>query len=129
MPERIQLSRKRGWRKPEGVVNVARPTKWGNPWRVVEAPPNWQYKPGEWCVEDSGGALFGGFASKREAAAFAVERYRQAIEDDRQYGRNMLGFHYAELDELRGKDLACWCGPDDPCHGDPLLSAANEPHT
>lgn len=26
----------------------------------------------------------------------------------------------AELEELRGKDLACWCWPE-PCHGDVLL--------
>ena len=31
MPERIRLSRARGWRKPEGAVVVARPTVWGNP--------------------------------------------------------------------------------------------------
>lgn len=31
MPIRIQLSRKKGWRLPENAVNVARPTRWGNP--------------------------------------------------------------------------------------------------
>lgn len=31
MPKRIQLSRRAGWRKSEGAVVVARPTKWGNP--------------------------------------------------------------------------------------------------
>jgi hypothetical protein len=30
-PQRIQLRRTKGWRKPEGSVVVARPTKWGNP--------------------------------------------------------------------------------------------------
>jgi hypothetical protein len=29
-----------------------------------------------------------------------------------------------DLDELRGKDLACWCAPE-PCHGDLLLRLAN----
>ena len=28
--------------------------------------------------------------------------------------------------ELRGKDLACWCSLDAPCHADLLLKAANE---
>lgn len=32
MPERIQLSRKKGWRLPANAVSVARPTKWGNPY-------------------------------------------------------------------------------------------------
>jgi hypothetical protein len=27
----VQLSRRKGWRKPDDVVVVARPTKWGNP--------------------------------------------------------------------------------------------------
>lgn len=28
--------------------------------------------------------------------------------------------------ELRGKDLACWCRLDQPCHADVLLRVANE---
>ncbi len=27
--------------------------------------------------------------------------------------------------ELRGKDLACWCALDQPCHADVLLEEAN----
>lgn len=30
-----------------------------------------------------------------------------------------------ELEELRGKDLACWCALDQPCHADVLLMWAN----
>lgn len=30
-----------------------------------------------------------------------------------------------DLDELRGKDLACWCRIDQPCHADVLLELAN----
>jgi hypothetical protein len=33
-PKRIQLRRTRGWRKPDNTVVVARPTKWGNPFKV-----------------------------------------------------------------------------------------------
>ena len=32
MPKRIQRKRTKGWRMPEGVVYVGRPTKWGNPY-------------------------------------------------------------------------------------------------
>ena len=28
-------------------------------------------------------------------------------------------------DELRGRDLACWCPLDGPCHADVLLERAN----
>lgn len=30
-----------------------------------------------------------------------------------------------DLSELRGKDLACWCALDQPCHADVLLRLAN----
>lgn len=39
MPERIQLRRTRGWRKPEGSVVVARPSGWGNPHRATDDSP------------------------------------------------------------------------------------------
>ncbi len=29
------------------------------------------------------------------------------------------------LAELRGKNLACWCKPGEPCHADVLLELAN----
>jgi hypothetical protein len=35
-PQRIQLRRIKGWRKPEGAISVARPHKWGNPFVVGE---------------------------------------------------------------------------------------------
>jgi hypothetical protein len=31
---RIQLRRTAGWRKPPGAIVVARPSRWGNPYRV-----------------------------------------------------------------------------------------------
>ena len=32
----------------------------------------------------------------------------------------------ARLPELRGKNLACWCPLDAPCHADVLLELANQ---
>ena len=32
----------------------------------------------------------------------------------------------ADIEELRGKDLACWCPLDQPCHADVLLELANK---
>lgn len=57
MPDRIQLSRKPGSRKPEGAVNVGRHGKslgpWGNPFRVghkVICPGRWQsVTTGRWA--------------------------------------------------------------------------------
>ena len=33
---------------------------------------------------------------------------------------------YADLSELRGKNLACWCKLEDACHADVLLAIANK---
>ncbi|MDC6684930.1 DUF4326 domain-containing protein, partial [Leclercia adecarboxylata] len=33
-PQRIQLSRRKGWRMPENTVKVSRPTVFGNPFKV-----------------------------------------------------------------------------------------------
>lgn len=33
--------------------------------------------------------------------------------------------HRNRLHELRGKDLACFCPPGEPCHADVLLELAN----
>lgn len=38
-PIRIKLSRKKGWRKPENTVVVARPSKWGNPFLLKHYSP------------------------------------------------------------------------------------------
>lgn len=32
----------------------------------------------------------------------------------------------ADIAELRGKDLACWCKPGNSCHADTLLELANK---
>jgi hypothetical protein len=50
--------------------------------------------------------------SWRSAAveAFRLENHRRPAED---------------FAELRGKNLACWCPPDEPCHADVLLELAN----
>ena len=40
------------------------------------------------------------------------------------YERNVLPD--LPVEELRGKDIACWCSLDALCHGDPLLEAAND---
>lgn len=108
MPVRIQMSRRRPWRAehPDAVI-VARPSKWGNPWRVgdtglIETP----FRVGE------------GEVYVREidiTPALAVELYRQAFAPDAEAIRA----------ELAGRDLACWCPLDRPCHADVLLDIAN----
>jgi hypothetical protein len=49
----------------------------------------------------------------------AVEAFRRWIEGG--------AYRRQHLDELRGKNLACWCALDQPCHADVLLELANVP--
>lgn len=109
-PKRIQLSRKKGWRLPAGAVVVARPTRWGNPFTVKAA-------------EEAGYTRQGAVAAFQDwlagnpwaCGADRMDGRRQAILDG--------------LGELRGKDLACWCALDRPCHADVLIALANAPET
>lgn len=111
-PKRIQRKRTKGWRMPEGAVYVGRPTKWGNPYRVVVDGSFMHVAPGGGsivCSTDREG-------NRRERQAEAVELFRE---------------HWAplitpgELAQLAGKDLVCWCPLDQPCHADVLLELAN----
>ena len=100
MPKRVQMTRHKPWRQdnPDAVI-VARPSKWGN-----------RYKVGERFYTANGGC-----ALVRDRA-HAVELFTNS-RDARRW----------DMAELRGKDLACWCPLDQPCHADVLLEVANRP--
>lgn len=106
-PKRIQLSRKKGWRKPAGAVVVARPGVFGNPFTFKAA-------------NDAG--------HTREGAVFAFEDWLTgnpwACPAGDAYDARRQRLLYA-LPTLRGKDLACWCPLDKPCHADVLIRLAN----
>lgn len=55
--------------------------------------------------------------------AEAVRRYREDLIADR------LAITVEDVRrELRGRDLACYCPLDEPCHADVLLAIANSEH-
>lgn len=112
MPKRIQLSRKKGWRKPEGAVVVARPGKWGNPISLEGHP-----FAGFVALEVVGPR--GTRTQKEWRRAAVVALFRRWINEPEQASL------VADLRELRGKDLCCWCRLDQPCHADVLLELAN----
>lgn len=97
MPERIQRRRDKGWKKPEGVVYVGRPTVWGNRYTVSN------YKtPG------------------------ACRTHQEAVDGFRRMWSEPHQIAYIQ-EQLRGKDLMCWCKIGQPCHADVLLEIANRP--
>ena len=86
---------------PKDAVYVGRPTKWGNPWSHL---PN-------------------------TTAKYKVATREEAVEKFREYAYNHVftsDLFMADVrNELRGKDLVCWCAPKS-CHADVLLEIANK---
>lgn len=89
---------------PEGALDVTRSSKWGNPFIVSPTA-----RPGtrSGCLYICVPTIEDAVECFREMMAMQTEATAQAIE------------------ELRGKDLACWCPIGSPCHADVLLELAN----
>ena len=103
MPARIRARHHRGWRLPPDTIMVCRPSKWSNPYRVDGR-----------TIPDAHTAvvLFADLISRLTA------------------GDDLTGLpSYPSIDEIRtelaGKNVACSCREERPCHGDVLLVAAN----
>ena len=101
-PQRIQLSRKKGFRLPPNTVVVARPSKWGNPFQIADVIDAYD-------------------GNKRAAANDVKQAYHRWL---REFSEGRTIAESAKT-ELRGKNLACWCKPGEPCHADVLLELAN----
>lgn len=121
-PKRVQMTRNHPWRAehPDAVI-VARPSKWGNPFKVTRMR---DAVDGVlvWFVDDARDPLRPGLASfgqgrsewpERMALVVAVEAFEREVAPT------------LDLAPLVGRDLACWCPLDQPCHGDVLLELAN----
>ncbi|MFW0772481.1 DUF4326 domain-containing protein [Paenarthrobacter nitroguajacolicus] len=91
---------------PDNTVYVGRPSKWSNPFKV--GAQGFQF--------DDGSAVF--YRSRFGAsAATVVELFRK---------HEAPKLWQAARTELKGKNLACWCPLDQPCHADVLLELAND---
>ena len=125
MPQRIQLSRAKGWRKPAGAIVVSRPSRWGNPAAIglwVSVGPAW--REARRCTT----------STVIRTQDDAVLYFRIGLKHGGMVVEGSDGVRQAialpELDEIRahlaGRDLCCWCKPGEPCHADELLRVANE---
>ena len=87
---------------PAGTINVARPGPWGNPFKVG------LHGTQQWCVDRHAdllaGLLLGG-------PPLDIQR-------------RLLAHAFKNMSDFVGRDVACWCGPDQPCHGDNYLALA-----
>lgn len=123
-PVRLRLSRAKGFdlqgasRALNGLActPVARPSRWGNPFAVGKAR----------SLLD---------LSENAARRQVVEWFRAWLSEpcsDDPCHHSGFGGRLAEhtailtgLHTLRGRNLACWCALDQPCHADVLLEMAN----
>lgn len=122
MPERIQRKRTKGFKLPENTVCVTRGTKWGNPFIINGSSIYLDVKhrrkhlwPGSYVNE----------GGNKEA----VEMFESVLRLDYSHNPDINHWiqHFDSLDisELKGKNLACFCSLDKPCHADILLKLAN----
>lgn len=95
-PVRIQRKRTKGFKLPPNTVSVTRPGRWGNPFKVGDDVPG---LPGEKMDAEDCVHCF---------TIFMPDFTREAARK-----------------ELRGKNLACFCPLDQPCHANVLLEVAN----
>lgn len=95
---------------PPNTIKVDRSTKWGNPFIVgadgdaEHCVLNFRRLIAGWCcismTQD---------CTRRQDATIAMLKKEKA----------------GDWPTLRGKNLACWCALDKPCHADVLLEIAN----
>ena len=114
VPERVQLSRAKGWRMPDRCLSVARPGAWSNPYRVdvfgldLALALFESTMAGYWSP-----AVVDGLSDELANAAYRLHCAARAKMQRR------------DVRELRGFSLACWCSLDSACHADVLLRLAN----
>ena len=106
LPIRVQRRRTKGFKLPINTVCVTRGTKWGNPFIVGI------HGTKEECLK-SFKILCSGYLcmSISKPTIDTQKKYMETIKNN--------------LQELRGKNLACFCSLKDDCHADLLLEWAN----
>ena len=110
-PIRIQRKRVKGYNMQEAskaingleAISVCRPGKHGNPFKVGDPAPT-----------------HGEPMTAEDAVFFYKESLDPRLYPDAQQKRDEI------KRELKNKNPACFCGLDQPCHGDVLLEIAND---
>lgn len=119
-PVRLKLSRTRGFRLQElskatnglPAAKVDRSTNWGNPWIVGERVDMRRARLWGWTISPAGRK----HVCKSQTEAY--RRFTHALMWD-------SAIHDHVRKELGGRNLACWCELDEPCHAEIILWLAN----
>lgn len=106
---------------PENTVKVSRPSAGGNPFRVG----GW-YKRGV-KVGNFIATYMQALNGHQDGTYTLIENNQQAVEWFKWYATTWTQrIREENLKGMRGKNLACWCKLDQPCHADVLLELANK---
>lgn len=119
MPERIERRRTAGWRMPKNAVYVGRPSRWGNPFVIGQEIPKDAF-PNVAPFQRRQVRTLADLQPTNgvRSAEHATTLYRTWISNHPEVAA-------AARRDLAGRDLCCWCGPENPCHADVLLEIAN----
>ena len=115
-PIRVQRKRTKGFKLPENTICVTRGTNFGNPFKI-----------GELYKIDFANAVI----STRSALHFMNDGELIFVKDAAhavQLFERFIALHPFSGDNLKylhGKNLACFCPLDKPCHADFLLGLAD----
>lgn len=115
-PKRVQRKRTLGYKLPPNTVVVSRPSKWGNPFVVGK-----YYAKNDIYGEQPSDALLPEY--ELITPDLAVRKFREYISILRHVKPHELEKLIAPL---RGKNIACFCRTDAPCHGDVWLELAGD---
>ena len=97
-PQRVQLKRSAGWKMPANTLKVDRTTRWGNPFTIADCGS------AAIAVAQHGRWMRGEIVAPGGVEPPPAEAIRAA---------------------LAGRNLACWCPVNGPCHAELLLAIAN----
>jgi hypothetical protein len=129
-PNRLRRERTKGWRTPKGAIYVGRPSKFGNPFIDYKHP-----KRADACVfyvARAGTTVTLAFPGGPGTDRDCVYYFERWVAGELADVRGMVAVTDAALrirksiEELRGRDLLCWCALDKRCHADVLLRLANQ---
>lgn len=113
--KRIQRKRSKGWKMPENTLYVGRPTKFGNPFTEKDFGR-------ELALILFKDAVNGIFDATKVNDDIFIRAYKLNFNFYNRFGEKPINVIKREL---KGKNLACFCGENKPCHADILLQIAN----
>ena len=138
-PVRIKRSRQHKQISPNGlpITYVGRGSRWGNPFRVVKIGKNeWSVKLviSEYSVKILTKICRFIYTSKEDANRDAVKCYiewflpKPPTDKEGSFSEFLSKAENLKetMNELKGKNLSCWCGLNETCHGDFLLYISNK---